>query len=577
MMTLVVKRAALALAIWLGIAQLAVAAPANVLITVGAGQAAPATYKAQLAAWRESGQVANVILLERRQVTGGGFDSLALLEFSSERSYQSWHDETANKLDPSVVAVRADVLLHGEVTPRDSANSTFQVNYYVPSVAPDRYRDFVERYIKPNMVNQKAKRVLMRYTMFLERGETGKAKSVLVLEYRDEHAYAESSPIVETEKARLRTTDPLWKQLDATKGDIRKAGPETTARYVELPAPALTDLPAYIVEYPVVGRLRIVGSELKNAVARLAEGFQQFHPDAKLTTNFMTSSEGAIAGLYFSLSDIAPMGDDAKITDQMPFFNTFGYMPTEISVATGGYEKRGALWAFAVVVNKDNPLEEISVDELERVFGSERTGGWELVDNDYRFTAKYARGPESNIRRWGQLGLKGAYANKEIETFGYSAPGFAIYFERNWFHWSKKWNGNFKEYVEQKQTTSDADGAAVASERPLEQLANNRYAIGLAALMHVQDAPGLKVLKVSAHRGQPAVALTPESVANRRYPLIRDAFFYVNRAPGKPLDPAVREFMRFVLSREGQQIIAKTAYYYPLKPDYLREQLKKLD
>jgi phosphate transport system substrate-binding protein len=95
--------------------------------------------------------------------------------------------------------------------------------------------------------------------------------------------------------------------------------------------------------------------------------------------------------------------------------------------------------------------------------------------------------------------------------------------------------------------------------------------------MHVQNYPDVKVLKISRHKGEPAVALTPETVANRTYPMVRDAYFYVNRAPGRPLDPAVREFMRFVLSREGQEIIARTAYYYPLKADYLREQLKKLD
>jgi phosphate transport system substrate-binding protein len=177
-----------------------------------------------------------------------------------------------------------------------------------------------------------------------------------------------------------------------------------------------------------VGGLRVVGSELKNAVEQLALGFEKFQPDAKVSTSNIPSSEGGIAGLYYHISDVAPMGDDAKITDMMPFHDSFGYMPTEISVATGGYEKRGSLWAFAVVVSKDNPLNEISVDELERIFGAERSGGWELVNNDYLFTSRYARGPETNLRKWGQVGLKGAFASKEIETFGYSAPGFAIYF-----------------------------------------------------------------------------------------------------------------------------------------------------
>ncbi len=133
------------------------------------------------------------------------------------------------------------------------------------------------------------------------------------------------------------------------------------------------------------------------------------------------------------------------------------------------------------------------------------------------------------------------------------------------------------EYVEAKQTTPDAAGAAVDSNRPLEALAKNKFAIGIAALMHVKDYPNLKVLAVAPRRGGPAVALTPDNVANRTYPLIRDAFFYVNKAPGKPLDARAREFMRFVLSREGQEIIARVGYYYPLNAEYLQEQLKKLD
>jgi phosphate transport system substrate-binding protein len=291
----------------------------------------------------------------------------------------------------------------------------------------------------------------------------------------------------------------------------------------------------------------------------------------------MTSSEGGIAGLYCGISDVAPMGDDAKVTDQMPFYNTFGYVPTEISVATGGYEKRGSLWAWAIVVNKDNPLNEITVDQLERTFGAERTGGWEVANNNWLYSAKYARGAGTNIRRWDQLGLKGEFAGKEIETFGYCAQGFEIAIMRTWFHWSNKWNPNFMQYVEAKQGSPGPDGVAVASERPLEMLSKNKFAIGIAAMMHVKDYPDVKVLKVVPRSGGPAVALTPDNVANRTYPLIRDAYFYVNKAPGKPLDPKVREFMRFVLSREGQEIIAKVGYYYPLNNAYLQEQRKKLD
>ena len=357
-------------------------------------------------------------------------------------------------------------------------------------------------------------------------------------------------------------------------------------------APDLKTIPPYKKEFNVVGRLRIAGSELKGIVDLLVEGFKKFHPDAKVSTNFMTSSEGALGMMYAGASDVAPMGDDAKVSDQMPFYNSFGYVPTEVSIATGGYDKRGVLFAWAIIVNKDNPIARLSMDQLDRIFGAERTGGWEIgeaADNNLLFTSKYARGPETNIRKWGQLGLTGEWANKEIQTYGYVAPGFATSFQRLVMHWSIKWNPNFKEYVEMKEATNDASGRAVASQRMYEALEKDKYGIGWGALMHVKGTcvnpdgskcpgyPGLKVVAISKTANGPAVALTADNVANRSYPLIRDAYVYVNKPPGRAMDPKVREFLRFVLSREGQEIIAKNGTYSPISADYIRVQLKKLD
>jgi phosphate transport system substrate-binding protein len=357
-------------------------------------------------------------------------------------------------------------------------------------------------------------------------------------------------------------------------------------------APNLNDIPPYKPEYKVEGGLRIAGSELKGNVDLLVEGFKKFHPGAVVTTNFMTSSEGALGMMFSGASDVAPMGDDAKIPDQMPFYNAFRYVPTEISIATGGYDQRGTLFAWAIIVNKDNPIAKMSMDQLDRVFGSERTGGWEIganADNNLLFTSKYARGPQTNIRKWGQLGLSGELADKEIQTYGYVAPGFATNFQRLVMHWSVKWNPNFKEYVEAKEATNDAAGMAVASQRMYESLEKDKYGIGWGAMMHVNGTcvnpdgtkcpgyPGLKVIALSKTADGPAIPLTADNVKNRSYPLTRDAYIYVNKPPGRTMDPKVREFIRFVLSREGQEIIQKAGVYSPIPAPYIREQLKKLD
>ena len=566
----------------LALAATAAAVPAHVLIRVPAGAPQPAALAPLLAQWRQSGQVAGALLLTRghAEKTDGKaqFETLVVLEFPSENSADIWQRESAPALPAGLIVRRADALAHGELSPRDSNRSIFVANTYTPLVPAARYGEFVRGYISPLYEAMRATKHLVRYTMYLERGETGKADALSVLEYRDPVAFNALVELKPALREKLTATVPTYASFDKIKDTLRLDGHGTAASYTELPAPDLSALPAYKPEAKIVGGVRIVGSELKNAVEYLALGFAKFHPESRVTVSHIPSSEGGIAGLYSGISDVAPMGDDAKITDLMPFYNAFGYMPTEISVATGGYEKRGSLFAWAIVVNKDNPLSEISMDQLERTFGSERSGGWELVDNEnYLYTAKYARGAGTNIRTWGQLGLGGEFAGREIQTFGYCAPGFAIAIERSLFHWSHKWNGNFMEYVEAKQVTPDAAGAAVASERPLEALSKDKFTIGIAALMHVKDYPDLKVLAVSPRGGGRAVALTPDNVANRTYPLIRDAYFYVNKPPGRPLDPRAREFMRFVLSREGQEIIAKVGYYYPLKADYLKEQLKKLD
>ncbi len=363
------------------------------------------------------------------------------------------------------------------------------------------------------------------------------------------------------------------------------AGAQTTA-------PNLSDLPSYKKEYNIVGGLRIAGSDLKGNMELLMQAFQKYQPQMMASGNFMTSSEGALGMMYSGVSDVAPMGDDAKITDQMPFFNSFGYTPTEISIATGGYDQRGTLFAWAIVVNKDNPVAKLSMGQLDRIFGAERNGAWSVGDNpqhDILFTAKYARAASSDIRKWGQLGLTGGWANKEIQTYGYAAPGFATNFERLVMHWSDKWNPNYQQFVENKEATSDAYGRRVSADRMMEAVSNDKYAIAWTGLMHVNGTcvnpdgskcaayPNVKVLAISHGVDDAAVALTPENVANRSYPLTRDAYVYVNKAPGHSLNPRVREFLRFVLSREGQEVIAKAGIYSPLPASYVREQLEKLD
>ena len=337
--------------------------------------------------------------------------------------------------------------------------------------------------------------------------------------------------------------------------------------YAQSPDPNL--LPPYKPDVKIHGSIRIFGGELKGQVQVWEKGFQKFHPDAVFDNTFSQSSEGAIPGLYILGADVAPAGDDAKISDLLPFYQVRQYLPTELVVATGGYELRGSLWAIQIVVNKDNPLTKLTMKQLDDIFGAERTGGWEGVF----YTGKYARSASENIRTWGQLGLTGEWADKPIQTYGYIAPGFEVAVERKLFHWNDKWNENFKEYVEEKEIVPDEDGRKVASERMYEALSKDKYGIAWGPILHSKNYPDVKQIALSEDGG-PYVPLTEANVQNRTYPFKRDAYIYIDQQPGKPMGDRAREFMRYILSREGQQDVKSFGIYYPLPREVVDAQLK---
>src|SRR5579883_129814 len=556
------------------------AAPVHVVITVPPRASGGAGLPALLADWRQSGAVADAWLLNPAQSKQDEFVSMAVLQFPDEYALRRWQQNGARKIGPGVITTTVDTLARGETFPRDSTKAIFLVNEYTILATSDRYAQYVKDYVIPEMESLRERHILTSYFLFAARD---RAKvpwhSILVAEYPDSLAFERRERALQQVRSEL-SSNAAWKALSDAKQSIRKERALIQAAWELLPAPALGDLPPYRPEYEVRGTIRVLGSYLKFATAALEDGFLKYQPDAQFANNFSTSSEGAIGGLCTGISDLAPAGDDAKISDMMPFYNVYGYLPTEISVATGDYEKRGALWPAAIVVNKDNPITHLTMDQLDRIFGSERTGGWDVGNNpanNILFTSEYARNRDTNIRTWGQLGLGGEWANKEIQTYGYAAPGFEVYFERKVFHWADKWNPNLREYVEPKEAEVGEKGKTVTSLQMLEDLSKDKYGIGWVAMFHAENYPNLKVLAIAAKEGGPYVAYTPENVANRTYPLTRDAYFYVNREPGRPLDPKVREFLRFVLSREGQQIIAHTGFFYPLPANYLREQLRKLD
>jgi phosphate transport system substrate-binding protein len=337
----------------------------------------------------------------------------------------------------------------------------------------------------------------------------------------------------------------------------------------------LRKLPAYSPELAVAGSLRVVGSGHAGMVEKWQDGYRKFHPEARFINQLITS-DAAIPALISGIADLAPDGGEPSITETLGFFETYGHHPLDIIVATGAFDAEGRSNAIVVYVHRDNPINELSIDQLDGIFGAERRAGL----RGFKWTLADGRGPEQNLRSWGQLGLQGAWTRKAIQTYGHAPSGTTRFFQRMVLGNSEKWNPNIRQGVESgsKMIGADDPGQQGGMKYLLSrELAHNPYGIAWTVAPQAADIPGLKLLAIAPRGGGAAVLPSAATVQDRSYPLTRSIYIYVNRAPGAPLDRNVREFLRFVLSREGQQIVADSNGHLPLTGELLAEQRRKLE
>jgi phosphate transport system substrate-binding protein len=338
---------------------------------------------------------------------------------------------------------------------------------------------------------------------------------------------------------------------------------------------AAETLPNYAPHAVAPGAISIYGSDLGGLIREWERDFSRLHPGITFQSRF-PSSDGWSAGMEAAGADIGTSGREAVLTEYLSFGETFGYNPTEIAVATGAYDIKGKTWAEIIYVNKDNPLKQLTMSQLDGIFGSERTGGYK----GFEWMPEYARGADGNIRTWGQLGLTGKWADRPIQTYGYANTGMSNFFELEVFHGGDKWNPNYREYVEDgtKMVSSGPVGRTGSIQYMLtHELAKDPYGIAWTGIPHAADVPQVKALAIAAKMGGPYVFPTRQTVQDRTYPLTRSIYMFLNRPPGKPLRPQVKEFLRFVLSRQGQRDVARNGNYLPLTAAFAREQRKKLD
>jgi phosphate transport system substrate-binding protein len=292
-------------------------------------------------------------------------------------------------------------------------------------------------------------------------------------------------------------------------------------------------LPAYTPVKGVSGSLKSVGSDsMNNEMALWAEGFKRLYPSVKIEIEGKGSSTAPVA-LEAGTAQFGPMSREMKSEELERFESKFGYKP--VSVPT-------SIDMLGVYVNKDNPIKGLSLQQLDAIFSKTRKGG---ADRD--------------IRTWGDLGLTGEWADKPISLYGRnSASGTYGYFKEH-----ALFKGDYKDEVKEQPGSSSV----------VQGVASDRYGIGYSGIGY--RTADVRAIPLAAAPGEDFVEPTAENGYSGDYPLSRYLLIYVNAQPGAPLDPLRREFLRYVLSAQGQGEVVKDGYL-PLPAPVAAEALRKL-
>jgi phosphate transport system substrate-binding protein len=243
------------------------------------------------------------------------------------------------------------------------------------------------------------------------------------------------------------------------------------------------------------------------------------------------------------------MGREIWPVEVEAFSDIRGYPPLGIDIVTGSLDVRNKDFALVVFVNRSNPLAHLSLPQLARLFGAEQTL------------------PST----WGELGLRGEWATRPIHLYGFEIHrGFGYYLEQRVFNGSSKWNPTLVELGDIKKP----DGSLLdAGQRIVDAVGADPDAIGYSSLLYKNA--NIRAVPIGP-AGGPFLLATHQTIANHTYALTRSITAYIDRAPGRPADPRVEAFLRYILSPEGQQAVIEDGGYTPLPPALARTQAAKL-
>ena len=294
------------------------------------------------------------------------------------------------------------------------------------------------------------------------------------------------------------------------------------------------EIPGYAKASGISGSLSSIGSDtLNNLMTLWAEGFQKQYPSVKIQIEGKGSSTVPPA-LIAGSAQLGPMSREMKPSEVDEFEKKYGYKPTDIRVSID---------ALAVYVNKDNPLAKLTLPQVDAIFSKTRRCGF-----------------PTEITAWKELGLTGGFAPRPISLYGRnSASGTYGYFKEH-----ALCNGDFKDTVKEQPGSASV----------VQGVTEDMNGIGYSGIGY--KTSGVKALDLATKEGEPFGKAEAADVYAGRYPLSRFLHVYVNKAPNHPLDPLVGEFLKFVLSQEGQRIVVKDGYL-PLHTDLVQQERAKLE
>lgn len=292
-------------------------------------------------------------------------------------------------------------------------------------------------------------------------------------------------------------------------------------------------LPAYTKASGVSGNLSSVGSDtLANLMTLWAEEYKRTYPNVNIQIQAAGSSTAPPA-LTEGTANMGPMSRKMKDKELEAFENRFGYKPVAVPVAID---------ALAVFVHKDNPIKGLTIEQVDAIFSSTRKCG-----------------AASEATKWGDLGLTGNWANRDIQLFGRNSVSGTY----GYFKGKALCKGDFKNNVNEQPGSASV----------VQSVSTSINAIGYSGMGY--STSSVRAVPLAKKEGQPFYAANNDNAISGKFPLSRFLYVYINKKPNQPLQPLEREFIKMVMSKQGQEVVVKDGYV-PLPAAVAEKTLKAL-